>query len=109
MDIQQDFVQVTGADGAWEKTCGPPEAFGKPVRKLIWAATSSQAALEHLEQGTEDAYLARFYQDPSHEGVDGLCEFLIFLLVLLWAVLLTFCLTVRRLWMTSFSISIKAF
>lgn len=83
MDIQKDSVQVNDADSSREKMGGPPEAHGQSLRKLIWAAANSQAALEQFEQGTEDACLVRFYQDPSHEGVDGPCGFLIFLLVLL--------------------------
>lgn len=71
VDIREDFVQVNNADSAREKMCGPPEAHGQPLRKLIWAAASSQAALDQLEQGTEDACLVRFYQDPSHKDTDA--------------------------------------
>lgn len=49
VDIQEDSVLVNDADSAREKMCGPPEAHGQSLRKLIWAAASSQAALEQLE------------------------------------------------------------
>lgn len=53
MDIKQDFIQVNGVDGAWEKPCGPPQALDHQVRKLTWAALHSQAALEEPQQGTK--------------------------------------------------------
>lgn len=65
MDIKQDFIQVNGADGAWEKPCGTPQALDHQVRKLMWAVLHSQAALEELQQGTKKSSSGQIFPKLS--------------------------------------------